>query len=372
VALSLTILFSGTAVFTPATYAATAVQVGGKAVVTNTDGDNIRVRANAGKDNKQVAEAHQGEVVTVLAVAKDSNGNTWYKVSAPGGTGWIVSDYLAGKSGAASAPAAAPKAAAPSLTGFGKVSNTNGDNLVVRTDAKRGASVVTKLKPNASVAIKKGPVTDGENITWYQITANGVTGWAMAQYLSQADAPVAETANKVPAPAAPAAAPAAPAAAPAAPAPVAAAPQASTASTARTGTSRGAQPATQVQASSIGATIVSIAMKYQGYRYVFGGMSPRGFDCSGFVCYVVNRAGRGISRDMGAQYSSGTHVSSSNLQPGDLLFFSNTYKRGLSHAGIYIGNGKFIHAENESTGVTVSSVWSAYWAAHYTGATRLR
>jgi cell wall-associated NlpC family hydrolase len=100
-------------------------------------------------------------------------------------------------------------------------------------------------------------------------------------------------------------------------------------------------------------------------------MSPSGFDCSGFVCYVVNKAGKGISRDMYAQMSSGTRISSNDLQPGDLLFFSNTYKRGLSHAGIYIGNGKFVHAENESTGVTVSALWSAYWASHYTAAVRL-
>lgn len=122
----------------------------------------------------------------------------------------------------------------------------------------------------------------------------------------------------------------------------------------------------------MGPSIVSIAMRYVGYRYRFGGTTPAGFDCSGFVYYVVNKAGRNISRDMYAQLGSGTRVSSSNLQPGDLLFFSGTYKGGLSHAGIYIGNGKFVHAENESTGVTVSELWSAYWAAHYTAAVRVR
>src|SRR5207244_7967951 len=110
-----------------------------------------------------------------------------------------------------------------------------------------------------------------------------------------------------------------------------------TASDARSGMSRGVAPPVAVRSASLGASIVTIAMRYIGARYRFGGMSPSGFDCSGFVCYVVNKAGRGISRDMYSQIGSGARVSSNDLQPGDLLFFSNTYKRGLSHAGIYIG-----------------------------------
>jgi len=87
---------------------------------------------------------------------------------------------------------------------------------------------------------------------------------------------------------------------------------------------------------------------------------------------VVNKAGGSVGRTIPYQINSGTRISRSDLQPGDLLFFSNTYKRGLSHAGIYIGNGKFIHAQNERTGVLVSSLNTAYWSAHYTGATRTR
>jgi cell wall-associated NlpC family hydrolase len=119
-----------------------------------------------------------------------------------------------------------------------------------------------------------------------------------------------------------------------------------------------------------GATIVSIAYRYLGYRYRYGGSSPAGFDCSGFTHYVYMRAGISIGRTAAAQYYSGAHVSRANLQPGDLVFFANTYKRGISHAGIYVGNGKFINAANESTGVTVSSLYSSYWSAHYYGATR--
>jgi cell wall-associated NlpC family hydrolase len=119
-----------------------------------------------------------------------------------------------------------------------------------------------------------------------------------------------------------------------------------------------------------GSTIVGIAYQYLGYRYRYGGSSPSGFDCSGFTHYVYQRAGISIGRSAAAQYYSGAHVSRANLRPGDLVFFANTYQRGISHAGIYVGGGKFINAANESTGVTVSSLNSGYWSSHYYGATR--
>ncbi len=120
-----------------------------------------------------------------------------------------------------------------------------------------------------------------------------------------------------------------------------------------------------------GGTIVANAMKYLGYRYVFGGTSPAGFDCSGFVYYIHNHSGAPVGRGMWQQYNGGAHIPQSALQPGDTLFFANTYMPGLSHDGIYIGGGQFIHASDERTGVTISSLGSGYWQAHYMGATRL-
>jgi peptidoglycan DL-endopeptidase LytE len=132
-----------------------------------------------------------------------------------------------------------------------------------------------------------------------------------------------------------------------------------------------AAPAPVLTVGSGGGVIVSNAMKYLGYRYVFGGTSPAGFDCSGFVYYIHNRSGSPVGRGMWQQYNGGGHVPMSALQPGDTVFFANTYMPGLSHDGIYIGNGQFIHASDERTGVTISSLYSGYWQAHYVGATRL-
>jgi cell wall-associated NlpC family hydrolase len=385
-ALIFALLFSGL-MAAPSTYAASPVKVGEKATITNTDGDTIRVRKGAGTDNEQIAEAHEGQVVTVLAgPSKDAKGTTWYKIDAPGGTGWVMSAFLSGTSTPSTArPAAAKsekpaavkseKPAGPKITGFGKVANTDGDPLRVRSAAGTKGSVITTLSPGASVAIKAGPVVDSENITWYQVSANGVTGWAMGQYLVQSKAPAAPVAETKPAaqakpePAKPAAKAAPAVAAPAAE--VAKPVQVASTDTARTGASRGAEP----PAAPVGtrnSTIVNTAMKYVGYRYRYGGSSPSGFDCSGFVYYVVNRSGGSVGRTIPYQINSGTRISRADLQPGDLVFFSNTYKRGLSHAGIYIGNGKFIHAGNERSGVLVSSMNTAYWTSRYTGATRTR
>jgi peptidoglycan DL-endopeptidase LytE len=130
-------------------------------------------------------------------------------------------------------------------------------------------------------------------------------------------------------------------------------------------------PAPQLTVGSGGGVIVSNAMKYLGYRYLFGGTSPSGFDCSGFVYYIHNRSGSPVGRGMWQQYNGGSHVPMNALQPGDTLFFANTYMPGLSHDGIYIGNGQFIHASDERTGVTISSLYTGYWQVHYVGATRL-
>ena len=121
-----------------------------------------------------------------------------------------------------------------------------------------------------------------------------------------------------------------------------------------------------------GQFIVDYAMQYLGYGYVSGGNGPGGFDCSGFTQYVIlNTLGVDIGHDVAGQINSGYWVDWGNWQPGDLVFFAGTYRAGISHVGIYIGDGQFIHSENEGTGVTISSVWSDYYSGHYYGALRL-
>lgn len=115
--------------------------------------------------------------------------------------------------------------------------------------------------------------------------------------------------------------------------------------------------------------VVQTSMQYVGVPYVFGGTTPSGFDCSGYVRYVFANAGVYLPRAADEQYTYGTPVSYGSLQPGDLVFFS-TYAYGASHVGIYLGNGSFISASS-SRGVVVDSLSSGYWSSCYIGARRV-
>jgi cell wall-associated NlpC family hydrolase len=111
--------------------------------------------------------------------------------------------------------------------------------------------------------------------------------------------------------------------------------------------------------------VVGIAMRYLGVPYVWGGSSPSGFDCSGFVMYVYGQMGVSLPHYTGAQWNVGVPVSRGDLQPGDLVFFD-----GLGHVGIYIGGGQFIHAPHTGTVVQISSM-SGWYSATYVGARRI-
>ncbi len=120
-----------------------------------------------------------------------------------------------------------------------------------------------------------------------------------------------------------------------------------------------------------GDAIVENAMAHLGQPYVWGGVGPYGFDCSGFVYYVHSVSGHPVDRGLWGQLNGGPSIGWDDLQPGDAVFFANTYTAGLSHAGIYIGGGSFIHASDPSTGVVISSMYSDYWSSRFVGASRL-
>ncbi|MGN9165865.1 C40 family peptidase [Tissierellaceae bacterium HCP3S3_D8] len=122
---------------------------------------------------------------------------------------------------------------------------------------------------------------------------------------------------------------------------------------------------------SIGNDIAATAKKYLGASYRSGGSGPSHFDCSGLTQYVYKQHGIQLSRSSVSQANDGVKVSKENLQAGDLLIFSNTYKSGPSHTGIYLGNGKFIHASTPSTGVIISDLNSGYYSKHFSYGRRL-
>lgn len=109
--------------------------------------------------------------------------------------------------------------------------------------------------------------------------------------------------------------------------------------------------------------LISTARSHMGVPYVWGGSSPSGFDCSGFIYYAYKNAGMSISRTSTQGYFDRSFYVNTP-QVGDLVFFSGTYKAGISHMGIYIGNNQFIHA-GSSTGVTITNLNDSYWSKHF-------
>jgi cell wall-associated NlpC family hydrolase len=125
-------------------------------------------------------------------------------------------------------------------------------------------------------------------------------------------------------------------------------------------------PEAPVPSSQYGG-VVGIAMQYLGTPYVWGGASPGGFDCSGFVMYVYAQEGVSVPHNAAMQYNTvGSYVPRDQLQPGDLVFFD-----GLGHVGIYIGGGQFIHAPHTGDVVKISSLCDSWYASTYVGAKRV-
>lgn len=269
---------------------------------------------------------------------------------------------------------AATALAADIATGAGC---TTGSSLRLRAEPSTFASVVTTLDKSVAVAILDDSV-DG----WYKIAYNGSTGYVSADYLNVDQDNVFTTYGRVNSDG------------------VNVRSDASTDSSVLTTIEEDAivtvnglvdgwydvtcEYGTEgyirsdfldlTESSSSNSDIAATAKQYLGTGYVYGGASPRGFDCSGFTMYVYSQHGYSLPHSATSQWQSGlgTRVYSiSELQPGDLVFFNDPSRnagRACSHAGIYTGDGQFIHSSSSrSGGVIVSSLTSGYYNTYFVG-----
>lgn len=122
--------------------------------------------------------------------------------------------------------------------------------------------------------------------------------------------------------------------------------------------------------SVVAAAVLDEADELRGTRYAAGGVSPTGFDCSGFVQYLYGRQGIPLPRTAQAQFSAGTRIRANRLRPGDLVFFRISGRR-VTHVGLAVGDGQFIHAPNVGSRVRIDRLDAPYWARRFAGARRV-
>jgi cell wall-associated NlpC family hydrolase len=130
---------------------------------------------------------------------------------------------------------------------------------------------------------------------------------------------------------------------------------------------------TSTSSSSTGTALANTAKQYVGYRYAYYGNTPsEGFSCVGLTQWVYKQNGIYVPESLGGQASSGSSVSRGNLQPGDIVLFQNTWWNGLSHAGVYVGNGWMVNASTPSSGVRWDNIYNSYYSGKWYDGRRVR
>ena len=296
-------------------------------------GNNLRLRSSASTSSTTLDSAPEGDVAVVI-----SEQGEWYKVNYNNQIGYMHGDYLD------------VETKENVELGYGKI-NANKVNL------RKGPGTSYDKVSQGNKGDKAYII--GVNNGWYKVIFGDDICYIRSDYLDLTEIPYENADSK------------------------------NSPKFFRNGKSTGTKPSASAlkgttgssssgssssSSSSSGLTgekIVAKAKKYLGTPYVWNSTDPDvGFDCSGFVYYVYNSLGYKMPRTQSKMYAQGTPVSKKNLQPGDVVFFQNTYKEGISHCGIYVGDSKFIHASSSGDVVKISSLDTNYYIEHYYGAAR--
>ncbi len=232
----------------------------------------------------------------------------WYKVDYSGKSGYVYKSYVSLEGESSSS-----SSSVTSASGTGII---RGTCVRVRAGASTSSSILATVNTGTKMEIT------GKTGEWYQVNYNGQTGYVYKSYLLTEEEYEQEISNAG-------------------------------------------------KSSTKGEALVAEAKKYLGVPYVYGGTSPSGFDCSGLVYYVYKQLGYSIYRTATAQYGNGRYVERSSLQPGDIVIFYNSGMTSIGHAGMYIGNGQFIHASSGGGKVQINNLTDYYYNTHYYGARRV-
>ena len=269
----------------------------------------------------------------VIVTSKDGG---WYKINFEGQTAYISAEYIVMDS-------AKNNQTSENSVKAGDVYKVTVNALNLRESPSTSSKILGKVTLNEKVSI-----VEATNKSWYKIkTSAGKVAYVSTDYIKftteKMDSKPASNSNTT---------------------------------NNNTTTNRGDTSETKPSVSNSSSTadnIISYAKTFLGVKYVWGGSSPSGFDCSGFTSYVFKKYGYNISRTSKAQATNGTSVNKANLEKGDLVFFSSSRgSSAIGHVGIYIGGGSFIHASSGSGYcVKISSLSEPFYVDTYKTARRI-
>ncbi len=268
--------------------------------------------------------------------------NKWAYVEANSERGWIPFSKLTKSEEIKPTETTKPVEPENKEENLNKTGYVTTDGINFRKEANTDSQVLRVMITNLKVNIIK------EEGDWYKVTYKDQTGYILKKYVSEKEVKTTSRSS-------------------------------TQARTNKQTTEAVAEPKEEIKQTSTvtsssnkGQEVVEYAKQYLGSRYVYGGSSPKGFDCSGFTMYVYKHFGVSLSHSATAQSKVGQKIAKSDLQPGDLVFFKNyRTNKGIGHVGIYIGNNKFIHASTESTGVITSSLLTSGYQNRYVSASRV-
>lgn len=291
------------------------VQTGGTYVVNAT---SLRVRTGPAAYHSVIGGVLNG---TTLNVVGSENG--WFKVNYQGKTGYVSSEFVKFVKGGTATPEQ-PKQPDQGAIGDYYI---NASALNVRSGEGTNYRIIGALPQGQKVQVIS------ENSGWSKINYNGQTGYIGTRFLSKT--PVGGAVDNKP--------------------------------NDNQNNNQNNNNNNNTNNSGDSSSLLAYAKSMQGVPYVWGGTSANGVDCSGYIYHVFKKFGHNISRQSVAGYWSSLPQTSSP-QPGDLIYFKDTYKAGPSHMGIYLGGGSFIQSGDK--GVAIASLNNSYWKSHFLGYTK--
>ena len=277
------------------------------------DTNDLNLRTGPGLSHSVITTLSEGDIIVILS----RTNSEWFHINFHGMTGYVNTAYLR------------DILVAENFSAIGRIT---GDFVNVRARPNITSDLLATYTESTEMTVI------GINNGWYKVRHDGLTGYVRSDFMSIVKGTRAST---------------------------------------NSGTATGSSGKSAVYIAPpanlpLGEKIVDYALSFLGTKYVWGGTSPSGFDCSGLVTYVLKYFDISVERTAHDQYkNNGAAVSKSDLSPGDLVFFSSRGGSYVTHVGIYIGDDEFVHASTASTGVIVSRLDSAYYTSVWHGAKRV-